>query len=116
MSARELTTETFDTYVDAAGMPVLVDFWAPWCGPCRLLAPVLDQVADELSGRLAVSKVNVDENPGLAERFSVSAMPTLALIVDGELRHTIHGAKPRTQLLAEIAPYLDGGPGEGSPE
>lgn len=92
--------------VDGSPMPVLVDFWAPWCGPCRTMAPVLDQLATETTGRLKVAKVNVDENPRLAAAFQVQAIPTLVLLQNGVKRDEIRGALPQAALRSRIDRFL----------
>ena len=87
-------------------LPVLVDFWAPWCGPCRMVAPVLEALSRELAGRLKVIKVNVDDNPRLAARFDARSIPTLVLLQDGEVRERVLGAQPKAALRSLIDPYL----------
>jgi thioredoxin 1 len=99
-----LTDSTFDESI--AGEPVLVDFWAEWCGPCKAVAPILDEIANEKAGALTVAKVNVDEHPGLAQRFQVMSIPTMILFKDGEMQHRIVGAKGKGQLLDELARFL----------
>jgi thioredoxin 2 len=94
------------TEVDASPMPVLVDFWAPWCGPCRTMAPVLDQLAAETKGRLKVTKLNVDENPRMAAAFQVQAIPTLILFDRGQKREEIRGALPKAALRARLDRHL----------
>ena len=85
---------------------VVVDLWAPWCGPCRFVSPILDELAHQYAGRLKVVKVNVDENQGLARRFDASSIPTLVVLRDGKTVDRIVGALPKPQLSARIAPYL----------
>ena len=85
-SAIEINETSFESQVLQAREPVLVDFWAPWCGPCRMLAPLLDQIAREQAGKVKIVKVNVDENPALAGRFGVQSIPTLLYFAGGELR------------------------------
>jgi thioredoxin len=93
----------------AAPVPVLVDFWAPWCGPCRVVAPVLEELANELAGRLKIVKLNVDENPATAGGFRIEGIPTLILFRDGQPVERIVGALPKQALLARIQPHLGAG-------
>lgn len=97
-----LTDATFDEVINGASEPVLVDFWAEWCGPCKKIAPVLEEIADEQVGSLKVTKLNVDENPGIAQRFGIMSIPTLLVFRNGEVDRKIVGAKPKTALLSEI--------------
>lgn len=101
-----ITTANFDSVVTTERRPVLVDFWASWCGPCRAMSPVVEQVADEMSDRLAVYKCNVDEEPALAQRFGIMSIPTLMLFKDGKAVHTAVGMRPKANLVAEVEPYL----------
>lgn len=97
-SAITLTHENFDDEVLGSGLPVLVDYWAPWCGPCRVLGPVIEQIADERHGTLKVAKVNVDEEPHLAERAGVQGIPFVVLYLDGRPIAESVGAQPKAAL------------------
>ena len=101
-----LTDQTFDEEIQSAGEPVLVDFWAEWCGPCKMVAPILDEIATEQAGKLKLGKINIDENLELARRFDVMSIPTMILFKDGEPQLRIVGAKGKGQLLQELHPYL----------
>ncbi len=101
-----LTDTTFDEEIGAADEAVLVDFWAEWCGPCKMVAPILDEIAADNEGKLKIGKVNIDENLELARRFDVMSIPTMILFKGGEPQARIVGAKPKGQLLQEIHPYL----------
>jgi thioredoxin 1 len=100
------TDDTFADVVLASNIPVLVDFWAEWCPPCHMMSPVLNEIAAELTGRLIVVKVNVDENPGVAQRYGILAMPTLSVFRDGEVVSSVVGARPKRRLLAELSEIL----------
>ncbi len=102
----QLTDENFDEEVKAAEGAVLVDFWAEWCGPCKMIAPILEEIATEESGRIQVAKLNIDENLRTTQRFEVMSIPTLILFKDGEVRHRIVGAKGKGQLIQEIKAFL----------
>ena len=99
MSVQTITRENFDELVLHAGKPVLVDFWAPWCGPCRMVSPLVDEIAEERSD-IVVGKVNVDEQPELAMQFGVMSIPTLLVFKNGELAQQAVGARPKEELLA----------------
>ena len=101
-----LTEETFDEEVRSSSEPVLVDFWAEWCGPCKMVAPILDEIADEQAGKLRLAKVNIDDNLELAQRYNVMSIPTMILFKDGAEEHRIVGAKGKAQLLQEIAKFI----------
>ena len=104
--AKAITGSDFDAVVTGSDKPVLVDFWAPWCGPCRALGPVIDQVSQEMSDRLAVYKCNVDDEADLATRFRIVSIPTLILFKGGEPVHTIMGSMPKPALVAELEANL----------
>ncbi|HCS73892.1 MAG TPA: thioredoxin [Clostridiales bacterium] len=93
-----LTLENFEEEVENSTLPVLVDFWAAWCGPCKMIAPIIDQLADEFDGKVKIAKVNVDENRDLSIRFQVASIPTLLLFKDGEVVNQMIGARPKAEL------------------
>jgi len=96
-----VTDATFQhDVIEAAGSPILVDAWAPWCGPCRVIAPVLDQLAAESQGRYRIAKLNVDENPRVASQYQISSIPTMLIFKDGKLIDRLIGAQPK-QVIAE---------------
>ena len=101
-----LTDSTFDEEIKSSEQPVLVDFWAEWCGPCKMIAPTLEEISKDFAGRLRVFKLNVDDAQAIAQRFEVMSIPTLILFKDGEPRLRIVGAKGKGQLLQEIDPFL----------
>lgn len=101
-----VTDATFDAEVLKSPKPVLVDFWAEWCGPCRAVAPVLEEIAGEYAEKITVAKMDVDHNPQTPTNYRVTSIPTLNVYVNGEVVKQIVGAKPKTALLAELAPYL----------
>jgi thioredoxin 1 len=101
-----LTDSTFDEEIKGATEPVLVDFWAEWCGPCKMIAPVLEEIATEYEGKIRIAKLNVDDNLDVSRRFEVMSIPTLILFKDGEPAHRIIGAKGKGQLLQELHQFL----------
>lgn len=101
-----VTDASFDQDVLKAQVPVLVDFWAEWCGPCRMIAPVLEQIAAESAGKLKVVKLNVDENPQTPPKFSIRGIPTLILFKNGQVAATQVGAVHKAQLAAFVQPHL----------
>ena len=102
----EVTDNNFQAEVLESETPVLVDFWAPWCGPCRLVTPVLEQIADERGEELKIVKLNVDENQQVAGNFQVMQIPTLILFKGGEVAKKVIGAQPKRKLEAELEPVL----------
>jgi thioredoxin 1 len=101
-----VTDGSFDEQVQLADRPVLVDFWAEWCGPCKMVAPILDEIATEKGDALRVAKLNVDDNVKTAQRFEVMSIPTMILFKDGEVKARIVGAKSKAALLAELEQHL----------
>ncbi|RRF88840.1 MAG: thioredoxin [Coriobacteriaceae bacterium] len=104
--AKAITTADFDSVLAASDKPVLVDFWASWCGPCRALGPVVEQVGDEMADRLTVYKCNVDEEGDLAQRFQIVSIPTLILFKNGKPVHTLIGNMPKADLVKELEANL----------
>ena len=102
----EVTDTNFQAEVIESDTPVLVDFWAPWCGPCRMVAPVLEEMAGEKGDALKIVKLNVDDNQNTAAQFQVLSIPTLILFKNGEAAHKIIGAMPKSRLVQELEPNL----------
>ena len=102
----QLNDSNFDSEINKSTIPVLVDFWAPWCGPCRMIAPVLDKIADATVGKAVVAKVNVDEAPGVASRFRVSSIPTLLFFKNGEVNGQIVGLQSEADLTAKLTALM----------
>jgi thioredoxin 1 len=101
-----LSDATFDEAVAGADTPVLVDFWAEWCGPCKMIAPTLAEIATEQRGKLTIGKLNVDDNPDTARRFDVMSIPTLLVFKDGQQVKRLVGAKGKGQLLQDLAEFI----------
>jgi thioredoxin 1 len=103
---KDVTDATFADEVLQAEGPVLVDFWAEWCGPCRMVSPVLDEIAGEHKDKITVVKVNIDENPAIARDYRIMSIPTMSVFRKGEVVKSIVGAKPKGALLKDLADYL----------
>lgn len=106
MSATDVSEATFDAEVLEAEGTVLVDFWAEWCGPCRAVSPILDQIGEEHSDKIRVVKLNVDDNPALAAKYQITSIPAMKVYRGGEVVKTIIGAKPKPALEADLAEFL----------
>jgi thioredoxin 1 len=101
-----LTTDTFKAAVADSSTPLLVDFWAPWCGPCKAIAPMLEELAVELDGKLKIAKVNIDDHNEVAAEYGIRAIPTMLLFKGGKLADQIVGMMPKASLKAKLAPQL----------
>jgi thioredoxin 1 len=104
--AAAVTDATFDHEVLQSSTPVLVDFWAEWCGPCKMISPVLEEIAEEHKGKVTIAKLNVDENPEIAMRYGVMSIPTLALFIGGVEKKRLIGAMPKRNILSELSEFL----------
>ena len=101
-----LTASTFDEEISGSTEPILVDFWAEWCGPCKMIAPILAEIADENDGKIKIAKLNVDDAPDVARRFEVMSIPTMIVFKDGEPAKRVIGAKPKAALLDDLAEFI----------
>jgi thioredoxin 1 len=105
-ATKTVTDATFDAEVLGSDVPVIVDFWAEWCGPCKMVAPVLEEIAAEHEGKIVVAKLNTDENPEITRRYQVMSIPTMSVFSGGEVVKSIVGAKPKAALLRDLEGYI----------
>ena len=102
MAELKITKENFENEVMKSNIPVLIDFWAPWCGPCRMMGPIIEQLADQYEGKAKVGKVNVDEEGELSQAFGVMSIPTIVLVKDGKVVKQVVGARPKAEMEAML--------------
>jgi len=102
-----LNDDNFKEEVLKSNIPVLVDFWAAWCGPCRIIAPILDEIAGEYVGKIKVTKLNVDDNPNIAAQYDILSIPTLILFKNGEVQKKLVGALPKKKIIDELLSWLE---------
>ena len=103
---REVTDTTFESDVVKSDLPVLVDFWAPWCGPCRMVGPIVDELSDEYAGKVNFFKMNTDDNPAVPSKFGIRSIPTLLIFKGGELKGSIVGFRPKSELKKRLEEVL----------
>ncbi len=102
-----VTDETFEQEVLQSDVPVLTDFWAEWCGPCKMIAPILEEIAEEYDGRLKIAKLDVDQNPSTMMKYQIMSIPTLILFKNGQEVERLIGAMPKARILSKILPHLE---------
>ncbi|HUW78193.1 MAG TPA: thioredoxin [Candidatus Nanopelagicaceae bacterium] len=108
MATTHVSADNFDAEVLKSTKPVLVDFWAEWCGPCRAVAPILEEISTEYSEKIKIVKLNTDENSALSIKYGITSIPALYVFVDGQVVKTIIGAKPKPMLLRDLEPFIKG--------
>jgi len=106
MSTKEVTDSSFAEEVLAADKPIMVDFWAPWCGPCRAVSPILDKIAEENADKIGIVKINVDDNPETAMKYGITSIPAMFVFQGGEVVKRIIGAKPKPALEADLVDFI----------
>lgn len=107
LAVPQVIDASFDKEVIQSNRPVLVDFWAPWCGPCRMIAPVVDEIANEYAEIIKVVKINTDQNPSTATEYGIRSIPTLMIFIEGQRVHTVIGAVPKSTLASTLQKHLD---------
>jgi thioredoxin 1 len=105
-ATKTVTDSTFDAEVLGSDKTVLVDFWAEWCGPCKMVAPVLEEIASEHADKLVIAKINIDENPEIAQRYQIMSIPTMSVFSGGEVVKSIVGAKPKAAILRDLEGFV----------
>lgn len=106
MATTKVTSENFEAEVLKSDKPVLVDFWAEWCGPCRAVAPILEEISNENAGKIKIVKLNTDDEPSLAMKYGIVSIPTMNVFVNGQVAKSIIGARPKPAMLKELEAYL----------